>query len=296
MKDYQKEFSNYLVLTKKLSKNSYDSYMRDISQFFNYCNDKNVDDVTLIDNAFVKNYFKFLKRTGKSAASSSRALATLRCYFNYLVINNKVNESPVFNIEINKVEKAFPETLTNKEVKLLLLQPDSSTQKGLRDKAMLEVLYATGMRVSELIGLKIHNVNLQLGIIHISSDKGERVIPMYPEALASVTEYMTNVRKLLIYDKTVDELFVNTNGKPMTRQGFWKIIKFYAGKAKIEKEITPHTLRHSFAEHLLENGAPLSDIKEILGHSDISSTQIYAQMLKSKYAQSYKKYHPMAHK
>ena len=117
---------------------------------------------------------------------------------------------------------------------------------------------------------------------------------MYPEALESVLEYITNVRKLLIYEKGVDELFVNTNGKPMTRQGFWKIIKFYASKAKIEKEITPHTLRHSFAEHLLENGAPLADIKEILGHSDISSTQVYAQMLKSKYAQSYKKYHPMA--
>lgn len=294
MKDYKKEFSNYLSNTKRLSKNSYDSYMRDLVQFIGFCDNKNIDDAINIDNLFIKNYFKHLKRAGKSSASMARALATLRCYFNYLVYVGKIDETPVHNIELNKVEKSFPETLTNKEVKLLLMQPDVTTQKGIRDKAMLEVLYATGMRVSELIGLKLHNVNIQLGILHLDTDRGERVIPMYPEALESVLEYITNVRKLLIYEKGVDELFVNTNGKPMTRQGFWKIIKFYASKAKIEKEITPHTLRHSFAEHLLENGAPLADIKEILGHSDISSTQVYAQMLKSKYAQSYKKYHPMA--
>lgn len=296
MKDYKKEFSNYLLTTKKLSKNSYDSYMRDLEQFINYCQAKSVDNVASIDNLFIKNYFKHLKRVGKSSSTSSRALATLRCYFNFLLSINMIIDTPVYNIEINKVEKSFPETLTNKEVKLLLSQPDITTQKGIRDKAMLEVLYATGMRVSELIGLKIHNVNLQLGILHLTSQKSDRVIPMYPEALASISEYTTNVRKLLIYDKGVDELFVNTNGGPMTRQGFWKIIKHYAKMAKIEKEITPHTLRHSFAEHLLENGAPLSDVKEILGHSDISSTQLYAQMLKSKYAQSYKKYHPMANK
>lgn len=296
MKDYIKEFGNYLSAVKKLSKNSYDSYMRDLEQFLTFCYSKNITDVSLIDNSFIKNYFKHLKRAGKSAATSSRALATLRCYFNYLISIDEISDTPVYKIEINKVEKAFPETLTNKEIKLLLSQPDTSTQKGIRDKAMLEVLYATGMRVTELISLKLHNVNLQLGIIHLTSEKGERVIPMYPEALSCISEYMVNVRKLLIYDKGVDELFVNTNGKPMTRQGFWKIIKYYANKAKIEKEITPHTLRHSFAEHLLENGAPLADIKEILGHSDISSTQVYAQMLKSKYAQSYKKYHPMANK
>ena len=296
MKDYIKEFGNYLSAVKKLSKNSYDSYMRDLEQFLTFCYSKNITDVSLIDNSFIKNYFKHLKRAGKSAATSSRALATLRCYFNYLISIDEISDTPVYKIEINKVEKAFPETLTNKDIKLLLSQPDTSTQKGIRDKAMLEVLYATGMRVTELISLKLHNVNLQLGIIHLTSEKGERVIPMYPEALSCISEYMVNVRKLLIYDKGVDELFVNTNGKPMTRQGFWKIIKYYANKAKIEKEITPHTLRHSFAEHLLENGAPLADIKEILGHSDISSTQVYAQMLKSKYAQSYKKYHPMANK
>lgn len=296
MKDYIKEFYNYLIVVKKLSKNSYDSYMRDLEQFLTYCYSKNINDISLIDNSFIKNYFKHLKRAGKSAATTARALATLRCYFNYLVSIDKITDTPIYNIEINKVDKSFPQTLTNKEIKLLLSQPDTTTQKGIRDKAMLEALYATGMRVTELINLKLHNVNLELGIIHLSSDKGERVIPMYPEALSCISEYMVNVRKLLIYDKGVDELFVNTNGKPMTRQGFWKIIKHYADKAKIDKDITPHTLRHSFAEHLLENGAPLTDIKEILGHSDISSTQLYAQMLKSKYAQSYKKYHPMANK
>ena len=296
MKDYSKEFAVYLTETKKLSKNSYDSYIRDFTQYCNFAYSKNVEDIRNADNAFIKSYFKYLKRSGKSAASASRALATLKCYYSFLISIDVINETPVFGVDIAKAEKTFPETLTNKEVKLLLNQPDVTTQKGIRDKAMLEVLYATGMRVSELIGLKINNVNIQLGILHIINEKGERVIPMYPEALACLAEYINNVRKLLIYDRGVDELFVNASGRPMTRQGFWKIIKFYASKAKINKEITPHTLRHSFAEHLLENGAPLSDIKDILGHSDISSTQLYAQMLKSKYAQSYKKYHPMANK
>ena len=294
MKDFKKEFGVYLTTEKKLSQNSYESYMRDFSQFCSYCLIKDVNALSEVDNNLIKAYFKNLKKSGKSPASISRALATLRCYFSFLLEMDIISESPVYGVEIQKKEKSFPEILTYNEVKLLLAQPDISTHKGIRDKAMLEILYATGIRVSELISLELRDVNIQVGMLHLRSGKNERIIPMYPEAVANISSYVTNVRGLLIYDKSVKELFVNTNGKPMTRQGFWKIIKYYAQKANIKKDITPHTLRHSFAEHLLENGAPLSDIKEILGHADISSTQMYAQMMKNRYAQSYKKYHPMA--
>ena len=159
---------------------------------------------------------------------------------------------------------------------------------------MLELLYATGIKVSELISLKYSDLNLSVGILHLHTDKTERVIPMYPEALKVVTNYCKNVRDIVVLGNDTDVLFTNMGGKPMTRQGFWKIIKFYADKANIKKDITPHTIRHSFAAHLLENGAPLKDIQEILGHSDLSSTQVYAQLMRNRYAQSYKKYHPMA--
>lgn len=294
MKDFQKEFGVYLMTEKKLSQNSYESYMRDLAQFCSYALSKGIDSLALVDNAFVKSYFKSLKRSGKSASSVSRALASIRCFYRFMTAMELVSENPVYDIETAKKEKAFPEILTAKEVKLLLSQPDTTTEKGLRDKAMLEMLYATGIRVSELIALKTGNVNTEIGILHLRTEKNERVIPMYPEAVKSVEEYLHRVRPALVFDKNVKELFVNTNGNAMTRQGFWKIMKYYAEKANIKKDITPHTLRHSFAEHLLENGAPLNDIKQILGHADISSTQMYAQMLKSRYAQSYKKYHPMA--
>jgi integrase/recombinase XerD len=214
--------------------------------------------------------------------------------YHFFVQKKYISVNPTDNIPTFKAEKIPPQILTNQEIEILLDQPQCKDFKGYRDKAMLEILYATGIRVSELIALELRDVNIQVGMLHLRSGKNERIIPMYPEAVANISSYVTNVRGLLIYDKSVKELFVNTNGKPMTRQGFWKIIKYYAQKANIKKDITPHTLRHSFAEHLLENGAPLSDIKEILGHADISSTQMYAQMMKNRYAQSYKKYHPMA--
>lgn len=294
MKDFKNEFGVYLLTEKKLSKNSYESYMRDISQLCSFLEAKGLASAADADNSLIKDYFKYLKKLGKSPSSSLRALASVRCYYAFLLSMGIVEDTPVYGIETAKKEKKFPEILTNKEVRLLLSQPDTSTQKGIRDKAMLEMLYATGIRVSELISVKLRDVNVQVGLLHLRNDKADRIIPMYPEAVESISAYISEVRDLFVYDRGIDELFVNTNGKPMTRQGFWKIIKGYAEKAGIKKDITPHTLRHSFAEHLLENGAPLSDIKEILGHADISSTQLYAQMIKNKYAQSYKRYHPMA--
>ena len=294
MKDFKKEFSIYLSTEKKASKNTLESYMRDLSQFSAYADSNNIKSAATADNDFIKQYIIHLQKSGKSYSTLTRALASLRCYYNFLAAMKIVKASPIFDIKLSKPEKKFPEVLTNKEIELLLAQPDCSDLKGCRDKAMLELLYATGIRVSELINVSIHDVNLQVGILHLHTDRSERIIPMYPDAIKAVLIYCTKVRDVVVYDSEVTELFTNMNGQQMTRQGFWKIIKQYTKLANIKKDITPHTLRHSFAANLLENGAPLKDIQEILGHSDISSTQIYAQIMRNRYAQSYKKYHPMA--
>lgn len=294
MKDFKKEFSIYLSTEKKASKNTLESYMRDLSQFSAYADSNNIKSAATADNDFIKQYIIHLQKSGKSYSTLTRALASLRCYYNFLAAMKIVKASPIFDIKLSKPEKKFPEVLTNKEIELLLAQPDCSDLKGCRDKAMLELLYATGIRVSELINVSIHDVNLQVGILHLHTDRSERIIPMYPDAIKAVLIYCTKVRDVVVYDSEVTALFTNMNGQQMTRQGFWKIIKQYTKQANIKKDITPHTLRHSFAANLLENGAPLKDIQEILGHSDISSTQIYAQIMRNRYAQSYKKYHPMA--
>jgi len=213
----------------------------------------------------------------------------------YLMIADKRSDNPAKGIKNEKVEKKFFEILTGKEVELLLSQPDLADAKGLRDKAMLEVLYATGMKVSELISLDVEDVNLQLEFIKCHGEdrtKKERVVLLYPLAIKSLNNYLNQSRKFIVYDRNEHALFVNVNGERMTRQGFWKILKQYAEQARIKKTITPHTLRHSFAAHLLENGADIKDIKEILGHADISSTQVYAQFLKSRIKSSYLKFHP----
>ncbi|MEG1886790.1 MAG: tyrosine recombinase [Oscillospiraceae bacterium] len=294
MKDFKKEYSLYLQNEKKASDNTLESYVRDLTQFCKYAENDNVKTIPEIDNDFIKYYIIHLQKIGKSYSTLTRVVASLRSYYNFLVSMEIVKESPVYDIKLIKPDKKLPEILTNKEIELLLSQPDCTDLKGCRDKAMLEVLYATGIRVTELINIASDDINLQIGILHLHNAKTERIIPMYPDAIKSVFNYVTKVRDIVVYDNTVEELFTNMNGQPMTRQGFWKIIKQYANQAGIKKDITPHTLRHSFAAHLLENGAPLKDIQEILGHSDISSTQIYAQIMRNRYAQSYKKYHPMA--
>ena len=201
---------------------------------------------------------------------------------------------PTETVKIKRTEKKLPGILDSNEIMLLLSQTDGTDYKSRRDKAMLELLYATGIKVSELIELTVSNINLQIGILHLHNEKKERIVPMYPAAVKAISSYLVNVRPVIVTDEAEDRLFTNMNGQPMSRQGFWKIIKHYAETAGIKKDITPHTLRHSFAAHLLENGAQLKDIKEMLGHSDISSTQVYAQFVKSKYTMAYAKYHPLA--
>lgn len=294
MKDYFVEFKNYLTTEKNSSKNTLESYLRDLSQFLSYLDTVGINNINNVNNKEFLNYIEHLQKAGKSSSTLSRTVASLKNYFSFLVNKGYLAETPVFGVNIKKEEKKLPDILTNKEVELLLSQPDCTDLKGCRDKAMLEVLYATGIRVSELINLTLNDVNIQVGILHLNSKKSERIIPMYPEAIKSLLNYCTKVRDVVVLDPEQEVLFTNMNGNKLTRQGFWKIIKQYAKQAGIEKDITPHTLRHSFAAHLLQNGAPLKEIQEILGHSDISSTQVYAHMLRDKYSHTYKKYHPMA--
>ena len=294
MINFAVDFENYLKTEKKSSKNTVESYMRDLGKFLSYCELNHIKSVTAVTADTFNKFEQYAVFNGQSEATVSRCFASLRCYFNFLQKAKYITEIPTISSSKRTVQKKLPEILTNKEVITLLNQPDVTDYKGCRDKSMLEILYATGIKVSELIELKVSDINLQIGILHMHTSRGERIIPIYPDAVKTLKNYLLNVRTILVTNSGEDRLFTNMNGQPMTRQGFWKIIKQYAAAAKIKKDITPHTLRHSFAAHLLENGAQLSDIKEMLGHADISSTQVYAQLMKNKYAQSYRQFHPLA--
>lgn len=287
-------FMSYLQNTKNCSQNTLDAYLRDVNKFILYCSQNGAKNVEKITKNYIEKYIEYLTFLGKSDSTITRTIASLHSYFNFLVNQGILTNDPTKDIKGPKTARKIPEVLDSKEIMLLLSQPDGNDYKSIRDKAMLELLYATGIKVSELIELTISDVNLQIGIIHMHNSKHERIVPLYPAANKHLTEYCTIARPALINDSNEEHLFTNMNGQPMSRQGFWKIIKHYADKAGIKKDITPHTLRHSFAAHLLENGAQLKDIKDMLGHSDISSTQIYAQLIKSKYVQSYARFHPLA--
>ncbi len=294
MKDYILNFEEYLKNTKKSSSNTLESYLRDVSQFIEYCNTVKLKSVNNINFATIESYVKYLEKANKAQSSISRAVASIRCYLAFLKSQKIIVENVAIGYKVAKKERKFPEVLTAREVTQILSQPSGADYKSCRDKAMLELLYATGIKVSELVALKLNDVNVQVGIVSLHNDKSSRLIPLYPDAVKAIKDYISIRDAIVGDDQSI--MFTNLNGQPLTRQGFWKIIKGYAHKANIKKDITPHTIRHSFAAHLLENGAPLEDIKEMLGHSDISSTQIYAQMLKNKYSQSYKRFHPLANK
>lgn len=287
-------FKSYLANTKKCSKNTLDAYLRDVNQFILYCSQNGAKSIEKVNKNYITKYIEYLTFIGKSDSTKTRIVASLHSYFNFLLSQGVINSDPTKDIKGPKTTRKIPDVLDSKEIMLLLSQPKGNDYKSIRDKAMLELLYATGIKVSELIDLKITDINLQIGIIHMHNSKHERIVPIYPAANKHLSEYCTIARPALLQSGSQEHLFTNMNGQAMSRQGFWKIIKHYADKAGIKKDITPHTLRHSFAAHLLENGAQLKDIKDMLGHSDISSTQIYAQLLKSKYVQSYAKFHPLA--
>lgn len=294
MLDLIDAYEDYLVNVKRASGNTVSSYMRDVRQFAEWLHQKEeeIPDVVASD---VNEYLNFLESKGKSGATVSRSLASLKNFFAYSVSSGALKDTPISGeIHVDRGQKKMPQILTGKEVEALLSQPDCSDAKGCRDKAMLEMMYATGMRVSELISLDVSDVNPELSMVKCGSGKKSRMIPLYQAALNAVLEYLQGARPSLVSDPSQTSLFVNISGTRMSRQGFWKILKYYQAKAGIEKEITPHTLRHSFAVHLLENGADLSSLQELMGHSDISSTQLYAHMVNQKVRAVYQKCHPKA--
>ncbi len=295
MLDIIRAYENYLIKVKQASENTVSSYMRDIRQFSEWLSENGVPELVSATQMNIRDYLAYLQDQGKSGATASRSLASLKNFYAYAVSGGFLEVSPISGeIHVERGEKKLPQILTGKEVELLLAQPACVDHKGYRDKAMLEVMYATGMRVTELISLNVEDVNLELALVKCHSGKKSRVIPLYPAAQKALAVYLKDVRSAMVLDANEQALFVNIGGTRMSRQGFWKILKYYQGKAGIEKEITPHTLRHSFAVHLLENGADLGSLQELMGHSDISSTQMYAHLINQKIKNVYQKCHPKA--
>ena len=286
------DFIQYLHNVKKVSHNTEVSYERDLRKMFAWLNQQGIDSVDQVTNTNLNSYMLYLERQKLAASTISRSVATMRAFFQYQLKENHIKTDPTEGLKPPKVEKKAPEILTVEEVDLLLSQPDTNTPKGVRDKAMLELLYATGIRVSELIHLKMSDVNMRLCYITCQEHDRDRIVPFGNTAKHAVENYVKEARGVLLGAHSEEYLFVNCSGKPISRQGFWKVLKGYVDKAGIVADITPHTLRHSFAIHLLQNGADLKSVQEMLGHSDISTTQMYLNMGIYKMRDVYTKAHP----
>ena len=294
MEKQLKQFFKFLENDKKASSNTLQSYKRDLEQYKNYLNLKDIK-YNKVEENDIKEYLQYLlEEENKKPSTISRMIASIRSFYQYEVKNKKVTSDPTEKVQSPKIEKKAPSILTTQEVELLLEQPTDTDLKGIRDKAMLEFAYATGMRVTEIISLDVEDINLEQEYVDCKTGNKKREIPLGKMALTAVKEYLNKVRDVLVKSDKEKALFVNLNGKRLTRQGFWKIIKYYQEQAHIDKDITPHTLRHSFATHLLQNGAELKAIQTMLGHSDISSTQVYMQFQNDGLNNIYKKAHPRA--
>ncbi len=294
MADYVADYTRYLTEEKRAQANTVNSYVRDLNQFRTWLMSTGTTDLRRVRKENVDAYMQYMSSKGKSPATITRSAASIRSFYQYMLQRGAVRQNPAKAVAAVKVERKYPEILTGREVELFLEQPKCVDDKGFRDHAMLEMLYATGIRVSELISLNVEDVNLAAGFIRCVGRGKERIIPLYAAAVKALRDYLEFIRPRIIADKGEHALFVNMNGERMSRQGFWKIIKYYQEKAEIKKDITPHTLRHSFAVHLLENGADLRSIQEMLGHADISSTQIYVNVVQKQLKDIYQKAHPRA--
>ena len=286
-------FLEFIENEKKLSDNTLQSYKRDIKQYEKYV-DMNRLNFAKVKQGDIQRYLEYLQNLNKKSSTISRSLASIRLFYQHGVKTKKVKKDPTEGVQSPKIEKRIPAILTSQEVNLLLDQPKNADLKGVRDKAMLEFAYATGMRVTEIISLDIKDINLEEGTVICQTGSKQRNIPLGTLSLAALKDYVENARNVLVKNETEKSLFVNINGKRLTRQGFWKIVKYYKEQAHITKEITPHVLRHSFATHLLQNGADLKSIQTMLGHSDISSTQVYMQFQDESIKNIYQKAHPRA--
>ena len=293
MEKQVKLFLDFLKDDKRLSDNTLQSYRRDIEQYEKYVSENKINYLKATQETII-DYMDYLREENKKESTISRSLASIRSFYQYLIRVKKIKKDPTVTIESPKIIKRVPNILTSKEVELLLDQPKDVDLKGTRDKAMLEFAYATGMRVTEMISLNLDDVKLDEGYVVCRGRSKSRNIPLGSMSLKALKEYMDDARPYLIRNEEEDALFVNVNGTRLTRQGFWKIVKYYKEQAHIEKDITPHVLRHSFATHLLQNGADVKAIQTMLGHSDISSTQVYMQFQDPGIKNEYKKAHPRA--
>ena len=286
------EFISYLHNTRNASRNTEVSYERDLKKFARYLKEQQITDFSSVTQTDIQGYLNEIRRENLASSTISRNIASIRALFHYLFSEGKIATNPADNLKTPKIEKKLPEILSIEEVDRLLRQPDQRTPKGIRDNAMLELLYATGMRVSELIHLQITDVNLQMGYVVCHDSDRERIIPIGNVSRNAIMQYMEHSRGFFVKNQNETALFTNCSGRTMSRQGFWKVLKGYAEEAGIHRDITPHTLRHSFAVHMLQNGADVKSVQEMLGHSDISSTQIYLGMNVSKMRDVYMKAHP----
>lgn len=294
MNAYVEEYTSFMTNVGHKSSNTVESYKRDVTQYITYLYNSGLSDISSATKTTVLSYLLSLQKKGKASSTVSRTLASLRSFYMFMVQNGNVSVNPTLNLEAPHVEKKMPQILSGREVEILLEQPNVTDNKGMRDKAMLELLYATGIRVSELINLEISDVNIPMSFIRCRGGKKERIIPIGNKAKDALVKYIENARLEMIKEKNETALFVNCSGMRLSRQGFWKLIKHYQQEAGIKTDITPHTLRHSFAAHLLENGADLQSIQEMMGHADISSTQVYSRVVNSKIKDVYSRTHPRA--
>ncbi|MDO9529044.1 MAG: site-specific tyrosine recombinase XerD [Syntrophales bacterium] len=290
---YVDEYLNFLAVEKGVSLNTLEAYSRDLIRYVEFMQDGGIKAVGGITSDEVIAYLGKLRKSGLTANSVNRGLAALRGFYKYLIRENIVVENPVANIEFARVWMRLPDTLSMEEMNLLLRQPDTKTFSGIRDKAMLELMYATGIRVSELISLTINSINWQVGyLITIGKGNKERIVPIGKTAIDSLDRYVKDIRQKFLKKTTTNIFFLNRYGRGLTRQGFWKIVKKYVNKAGLQKKVHPHTFRHSFATHLLEGGADLRSVQVMLGHADISTTQIYTHITRERLKKIHKKYHP----
>jgi len=297
MKEYLKLFLHYLSVEKGLARNSLDAYERDLTAFIQYLSDKQaLTAIDQIDRVHIVHYLMQLRQAGKASSTVARTMTAIRGWFKFLVQDQLLRDNPALYMDSPKTDKKLPKVMSLEEVERLLDAPRTAEPTGVRDKAMLELLYAAGIRVSELVSLDVDDLNLGMGFVRCFG-KGlkERIIPLGRMALEWLDRYIQTARMSLLGDHRGEQaLFLNRNGGRLTRQGFWKIIKQYGRHAQIDKDITPHTLRHSFATHLLENGADLRAVQEMLGHADISTTQIYTHVTKVRMKEVYNQTHPRA--
>lgn len=293
MENLLDQFLNYLVVEKGLSLNTLESYSRDLNKYLDFLALKEIKDISTTSDVTIVSFITALKKNRLSNRSVARNVTSIKMFYKFLTENHYITKNPALTIETAKGETKLPQVLSIAEVELLLAKPDRNTVRGLRDTALLELLYATGLRVSELVSLPVNNLNLEAGYL-IAYGKGskERLVPIGEVAQNAIREYLTNGRPALLGNSQSHYLFLTRNGKPFTRQGFWKLIKEYALSAGIQKNISPHTLRHSFASHLLERGADLRSVQMMLGHVDISTTQIYTQVTTERLKKIHNQYHP----